>query len=120
VTALRRYWGHGLLAICAALWIAQLFLPAEGVGFVTGIVVYMIAWWMVFFTVLPLRVTGQYEDGHVVPGSDPGAPTNPHMASKVWLAARVTGVIWLIYYIGFEYNLISLEAFSMFEPPARY
>lgn len=118
--AVVRYWGHALLSVCAVLWIAQLFLPDEGVGFVTGIVVYLIVWWMVFFTVLPLRVRGQYEDGEVVPGSEPGAPTNPRIASKMWLAARITGIIWILYFIGFEFGLISLEAFNFAQPPADY
>lgn len=120
MAAMLRYGGYVLLAVCGALWIAQLFLPDEGVGFVTGIVVYLIVWWMVFFTVLPLRVRGQHEDGVVVPGSEPGAPTNPHIGAKVWLAARITGVLWLIYFVGFEFGLISLEAFNIVRPPAEY
>lgn len=116
----RRYWGHGLIALCAVLWIAQLFLPDQGVGFVTGIVVYLIVWWMVFFTVLPLKVRGQYEDGDVVPGSEPGAPTDPRIKEKMWLAASVTAVIWLVYFVGFEFGLVSLEAISPVRPPAEY
>ena len=118
--ALRRYWGHGLLALCAVLWIAQLFLPDEGVGFVTGIVVYLIVWWMVFFTVLPLRVTGQFEDGEIVPGSEPGAPVDPRIGRKMWLAASITAVIWRVYFIGFEFGLVSLDAISAFQPPSEY
>jgi predicted secreted protein len=117
---LRRYWGHGLIALCAALWVLQLFLPDQGVGFVTGIVVYLIVWWMVFFTVLPLRVRGQHEDGDIVPGSEPGAPTDPRIAEKMWLAASVTAVLWLIYFVGFEFGLVSLDAISPLRPPGEY
>lgn len=120
MNVLRAWWGHGLLVLCAALWIAQLFLPDEGVGFVTGIVVYLIVWWMVFFTVLPLRITGQHEDGEIVPGSEPGAPTNPRIAQKMWLAAHITAVFWLLYFVGFEFGLISLETLNIASPPAEY
>ena len=110
----------GLVGLCALITIAQLFLPDQGVGFVTGIVVYLIVWWMVFFTVLPLRVKGQYEDGDVVPGSEPGAPVNPRIGYKMGLAAIITAGIWLLYFIGFEFGLISLDAISAFQPPSEY
>lgn len=117
---IRRFWGHALVLLCAGLWIAQLFLPDQGVGFVTGIVVYLIVWWMVFFTVLPLRVKGQHEGGEVVPGSEPGAPVDPQIGYKMGLAASVTAVIWLVYFVGFEFGFVSLDALSPVRPPAQY
>lgn len=116
----RRYWGPGLICVCALLTLAQLFLPDQGVGFVTGIVVYLIVWWMVFFTVLPLRVTGQFEDGEIVPGSEPGAPVNPRIAAKMMLAGQITAVIWLVYFIGFEFGLVSLDMLDIARPPSEY
>lgn len=61
------------LAIAATLtlWIAQLFLPDQGIGFVTGLVVYLITWWIVIFMILPLGVRGQHEDGNIAHGTDP-------------------------------------------------
>lgn len=91
------------------LWVAQLFLPDEGVGFVTGIVVYLIAWWMVFFTVLPLRVRGQFETGEVVPGSEPGAPADPQIKQKLQLTTAITAGIWLVYFVGWEFGLVGLD-----------
>ena len=117
---IRAYWGHVLVALAAVLWLAQAFLPDEGVGIVTGVVVYLIAWWMVFFTVLPLRVTSQREDGAVVPGSDPGAPTDPRIASKMWLAARITAGIWLVYFVAFEFGLVNTSLLDIARPPGEY
>ena len=109
-----------LAGLCALITIAQLFLPDQGVGFVTGIVVFLLVWWIVFFIVLPLRVTGQFEDGDVVPGSEPGAPVNPHIRYKMGLAAVITAVIWLVYFVAFEFGLIGLDAISAFQPPSEY
>ena len=46
----------------------------------SAIAVYFIIWWVCLFVVLPFGVRSQLEDGHVVPGSDPGAPTRPKWA----------------------------------------
>ena len=108
---MRRYLEFGLLGFVILLWVAQLFLPERGVGFVTGIVVFLIVWWMVFFTVLPLRVTGQQEAGEIVPGSEPGAPTDPRIGWKMWLTTMITCGLWLVYFVGFEFELVSLDLF---------
>lgn len=100
--------GAALGGLAAILWIAQLFLPDDGVGFVTGIVVYLIVWWMVFFCVLPLRVQSQQEEGDVVPGSEPGAPADPQLGFKFKLTSVVAAGLWLIYFVVFEFELLSL------------
>ena len=52
----------------------------------SGIVVYVVAWWLVFFAVLPWGVR---RDAEAKQGHDPGAPANP----RLWLKAGVTTVI---------------------------
>ena len=106
---MKRYLEYSLVALVLVLWIAQLFLPDDGVGFVTGIVVFLIAWWMVFFTVLPRRIRGQFETGEIVPGSEPGAPSDPQMREKLWLTTLITCGVWLVYFVVFEFGLVSLE-----------
>lgn len=100
--------GWGLVSLFLVLWLAQLFLPAEGVGFVTGIVVYLIVWWMVFFCVLPLRVKSQQEAGDVEPGSEPGAPADPQLKFKFKLTSAIAAGFWLVYFVLFEFGLVSL------------
>ena len=36
--------------------------------------VYFVVWWICLFIVLPFGVKTQSDIGHVVPGTDPGAP----------------------------------------------
>ncbi|XBQ15608.1 MAG: DUF1467 family protein [Oceanicaulis sp.] len=112
-TPLFRWLGLVLGGTAFLLWVAQLFLPDAGVGFVTGIVVYLIVWWMVFFTVLPLRVTGQHETGEVVPGSEPGAPSDPRLKYKLALTSVIAAGLWLVYFVLFEFELVSLDMIPM-------
>jgi predicted secreted protein len=73
---------------------------------VSGIVVFVIVWALVLFTVLPLGVERQKT---VIPGADPGAPDNPRMWKKVGLTTAITIVIWLIFYAVATSNLISFR-----------
>jgi predicted secreted protein len=113
-----RYLQYGLLGLAGVLWIAQLFLPDDGVGFVTGAVVYLIVWWMVFFMILPLSVQSQHEAGEVVPGSDEGAPTDPRLRWKMWITSVITAGLWLIYFVAFEFQLVSLDMIPVGPSPA--
>lgn len=108
---MRKIIEYSLISLAAVLCVSQMFLPDRGVGFVNGMVVYLIGWWMVFFTVLPLKVRGQHETGDVVPGSEPGAPEDPRVKEKMWLTSVIMAGIWLIYFIGFEFELVSLDMF---------
>lgn len=105
---LMRRIGQGLVGLFLVLWIAQLFLPDDGVGFVTGIVVYLIVWWMVFFCVLPLRVQSQQEVGEIEPGSEPGAPADPQLKYKFKLTSVIAAGFWLVYFVLWEFELVSL------------
>ncbi|MEM1129442.1 MAG: DUF1467 family protein [Pseudomonadota bacterium] len=63
---------------------------------VSGLVLYAVTWWMVFFVILPLRLVTQGEDGHVVPGTPSSAPANLNMRRKIRLTTIWATVIWAI------------------------
>jgi len=66
-------------------------------NWVTGIMVYVVVWWLVIFCVLPIGVTPANE-GHL--GHDAGAPANPRMGFKVLLTTGIATVIFgIIYFI---------------------
>lgn len=109
----------GVVGLALSLLIAQLFIRNDGVGFVGGLVVYLIAWWTVLFAILPRGVQGQYETGDVVAGSEPGAPVNPRLKQKAWLTTVVTAAIWLVYFVIVEFRLIDLGDFMLIANPAR-
>jgi predicted secreted protein len=61
-------------------------------GWVTGIVVYVLTWWLVLFAILPLRVTPT-DPGET--GYGTGAPKQPHLWWKIALTSGIAAVIWL-------------------------
>lgn len=57
-------------------------------GLVSGLVVFVIAWWLCFFVALPMGVQGQWEDDSTVPGTEEGAPKRPMLVKKaLWASA---------------------------------
>ena len=62
-----------------------------------AIVIYIIWWWVSFLAVLPHGVQSRWEaedDG--VEGADPGAPTDPRLKQKMWLATKIAAVLWAV------------------------
>lgn len=51
---------------------------------------------MVFFIVLPLRMTTQGEAGEVVPGTPSSAPVDPNLKRKVRITTLWAFVLWLL------------------------
>lgn len=57
---------------------------------VGAIVIYIVAWWAVFFAVLPWGVRGRWEledDG--VKGAEPGAPVTPDLKRKALITSAI-------------------------------
>lgn len=69
-------------------------------GLASASIVFVLAWWICFFAVLPIGVQGQWEDDSTVPGTEEAAPRNPMLMKKaLWAsigAAIVTGLAALI------------------------
>ena len=61
-------------------------------GWVTGIIVYVLVWWITLFAVLPFWVTPAGPDD---PGHAAGAPEKPRMLLKVGVTTLVTALIWV-------------------------
>ena len=58
-----------------------------------GIIVFVLAWWISFFAVLPIGVKGQWEDGSTIPGTQEAAPKNPMLVKKVIWATAAAFVV---------------------------
>ena len=61
----------------------------------TGLMVYLVIWWTMLFTVLPLGVRRVENPGR---GQDHGAPEAPRLLRKVIITSIVAAVLWLIFY----------------------
>jgi predicted secreted protein len=62
-------------------------------GWVTGIVVYILTWWVTLFAVLPLWVTPSDPD-------DPHYATGAPKQSRMWLKAGVTSLVAAVLWTG--------------------
>ncbi|MFN3971006.1 MAG: DUF1467 family protein [Gemmobacter sp.] len=59
-------------------------------------VLFAVTWFMVFFIVLPLRLTTQGDTGEVVPGTPPAAPAGFVVRRKAQVTTVVALVIWAV------------------------
>ncbi len=74
--------------------------------------VFLVIWWVVLFTILPLGVKSHHEAGVKVPGGgDPGSPVNPNLRKKflttTWISAVIFAVVWLC----FTLHLVHLPSY---------
>jgi len=65
-------------------------------NWLTGIVVYILVWWVTLFAILPLWVSPS-EPGEL--GHAAGAPRRPLLGRKLALTTTLAGIIWLGIYI---------------------
>lgn len=78
---------------------------------VTGIMVYVVLWWLVLFTVLPLRV--EVPD-RVPMGQATSAPANPRLLWKAGLTSLIAAVLWgvvwwLVAYDPFDFDFLGAQ-----------
>jgi predicted secreted protein len=65
-------------------------------GITSALVLLAVVWFMVFFVVLPLRLTTQGEAGDVVPGTHKSAPADPQLKKKAKITTIWALIIWVI------------------------
>ncbi len=65
-------------------------------AWVTGIVVYVLVWWITLFAVLPWWVTPAESDD---PGHAAGAPQQPRLLLKMAITTVVSALIWVAIYL---------------------
>lgn len=62
----------------------------------TIIAIYFVLWWITLFTILPIRVRTQAEEGEIVPGSTASAPARPMLLRKMLWTTLVSAAIFAI------------------------
>lgn len=82
-------------------------------GVAGSLMVIAIAWWLAFFAMLPFGVRTQMEDGVVVPGTEPSAPTTPNLGRKAIYAFVVALILWAALFSVIEFQLISVDDIPM-------
>lgn len=73
---------------------------------VSGVMVYLVVWWVVLFTVLPWGVR---PPDTPQPGNAPSAPERPRLWLKAGITTALAALVWLAIYGIVESDLISLR-----------
>jgi predicted secreted protein len=68
------------------------------IGFIFGLAIYGIIWFLTLFMVLPWGVVSQAEHGEVQPGSSESAPARPLIVLKLGITTLISLVFFLIVY----------------------
>ncbi len=80
---------------------------------ILSIAVYFIVWWMVLFTILPIGLRTQQDEGNVVEGTPESAPANPMILKKVIITTIVSSIVFAIFYVVIEAELIDINKFPL-------
>lgn len=88
-------------------------------GITSGIVLYAVCWFMVFFVVLPLRMVTQGDEGEVVPGTHASAPADPQLKRKAKITSLWAFVIWAVIALVIWSEVITVRDIDWFNRMAQ-
>ena len=75
---------------------------------ITGLtILYIIIWWIVFFSILPIDV--KREKPIKIEGEDAGSPQNPKILKKFIYCTGITSIIFIIIYLLIKYDYLNLR-----------
>tara|TARA_E500000331_G_scaffold44186_1_gene36863 strand:+ start:457 stop:711 length:255 start_codon:yes stop_codon:yes gene_type:complete len=81
-------------------------------GITGSIIVYVMIWWIVFFSILPIGIQSKKEKFRdTVEGVDPGAPNNPKIAKKFLITTIITSIIFIMIYYLVNNDFLNLRNF---------
>ena len=77
-----------------------------------SIIVYVLIWWIIFFSVLPIGIQSNKEKfKEKIEGIDPGAPINPKIGKKFLITTLITSIIFIVIYYLVRFNLLNLREY---------
>ena len=78
---------------------------------VSHLLVFIVAWWLVLFMVLPFGVKNHFEADELdhENGIEHAAPVKPQMLKKVLITTIIAFIIWGIYYVVATSGLITVR-----------
>ena len=81
-------------------------------GITGSIIVYVLIWWIIFFSLLPVGIQSKKEKFiEKIEGIDPGAPNNPKIAKKFLITTIITSIIFIVIYYLVKFDLINLREY---------
>lgn len=83
-------------------------------GPVSGLVLYLVVWFLTFFCVLPIRIQTQGEAGTTVDGTHHGSPEKHHLKKKAWITTGIALVIWAVLAVIILTDIVTMADIDMF------
>lgn len=81
-------------------------------GITGSIIVYVLIWWIIFFSVLPVGIQSNKEKfKERIGGIDSGAPINPKIAQKFLITTIITTIIFIVIYYLVKFDLLNLREY---------
>ena len=81
-------------------------------GITGSIIVYVLIWWIIFFSVLPVGIQSNKEKfKEKIEGIDPGAPINPKIGKKFLITTLITSIIFIVIYYLVKIDLLNLREY---------
>ena len=81
-------------------------------GITGSIIIYVMIWWIIFFSILPVGIKSNKEAFRdSIEGIDPGAPKNPKIGKKFLATTLITSVIFLVIYYLVSQNYLNLRGY---------
>ena len=81
-------------------------------GITGSIIVYVMIWWIIFFSILPVGIQSNKETfKDTIEGSDPGAPKNPKIGKKFLITTIITSILFIVIYYFVNNGFFNLRNF---------
>ena len=81
-------------------------------GITGSIIVYVMIWWIIFFSVLPVGIKSNKEAFRdSIEGADPGAPKNPKIGKKFLITTIITSILFIMIYYIVDLGFFNLRKF---------
>ncbi len=74
-----------------------------------ALAIYFICWWLVLFTILPIGVRTQQEEGEIAPGTAESAPVAPKLLPKILLTTIISTIVFGLIYVVIVHKVITLD-----------
>jgi predicted secreted protein len=81
-------------------------------GITGSIIIYVMIWWIIFFSILPVGIISNKEVFRdSIEGTDPGAPKNPKIGKKFLITTIITSILFIMIYYIVELGFFNLRNF---------
>ena len=65
---------------------------------ISAFAVFFIIWWVTLFTILPIGVRSQAEEGEAILGTERGAPVHPRLLMKMALTTAISAIVFAVFW----------------------